>query len=68
MRLFRASYDSDLNIEGWHDPVYRDHDALPPADIKLSTTNRQAGQKLEDAGLLIAKRWLEQFVPSEPNC
>lgn len=22
--LLRAGYDSDLNIEGWHDPVYRD--------------------------------------------
>ncbi|HWD19113.1 MAG TPA: sugar phosphate isomerase/epimerase [Verrucomicrobiae bacterium] len=40
--LLRAGYDSDLNIEGWHDPVYRD--------------------KLEEAGLLIAKRTLEQFA------
>jgi sugar phosphate isomerase/epimerase len=63
--LLRAGYDSDLNIEGWHDPVYRDHDAIPPADIKLANTDRQAGQKLEDAGLLIAKRTLEQFVPPE---
>jgi sugar phosphate isomerase/epimerase len=23
--LLRAGYDSDLNIEGWHDPIYRDH-------------------------------------------
>ena len=23
--LLRAGFDSDLNIEGWHDPVYRDH-------------------------------------------
>ncbi len=22
--LLRAGYDSDLNIEGWHDPIYRD--------------------------------------------
>ena len=65
--LFRGGYDSHLNIKGWHDPVFRDHDAPPPADIKLAATNRQAGQKLEDAGLLIAKRWLEQFVPSELN-
>lgn len=63
--LLRAGYDSDLNIEGWHDPVYRDHDTAPPSDIKLSATDRQAGQKLEDAGLLIAKRALEQFVPKE---
>ncbi len=63
--LLRAGYDSDLNIEGWHDPVYRDHDSMPPADIKLANTDHQAGQKLEDAGLLIAKRTLEQFVPPE---
>ena len=62
--LLRAGYDSDLNIEGWHDPVFRDHDATPPADIKLSGTDRQAGQKLEEAGLLLAKRFLEQWVPT----
>jgi sugar phosphate isomerase/epimerase len=64
--LLRAGYDSDLNIEGWHDPVFRDHDAVPPADIKLATS-RQSGQKLEDAGLVLAKRFLEQFVPPEAN-
>jgi sugar phosphate isomerase/epimerase len=62
--LLRAGYDSDLNIEGWHDPVFRDHDAFPPADIKLATS-RQSGQKLEDAGLVLSKRYLEQFVPPE---
>jgi sugar phosphate isomerase/epimerase len=62
--LLRAGYDSDLNIEGWHDPVFRDHDAMPPADIKLGATNRQAGQKLEDTGLLISKHFLAQWVPS----
>jgi len=41
--LLRAGYDSDLNIEGWHDPVFR---------------NGPKGQ-LEEAGLLIAKRTLE---------
>jgi sugar phosphate isomerase/epimerase len=64
--LLRAGYDSDLNIEGWHDPVFRDHDSVPPADIKLATS-RQSGQKLENAGLLLSKRLLEQFVPSEEN-
>jgi sugar phosphate isomerase/epimerase len=63
--LLRAGYDSDLNIEGWHDPVFRDHPAAPPADIKSGNPDRHAGQKLEDAGLLIAKRALEQFVPKE---
>ena len=45
--LLRAGYDSDLNIEGWHDPVFRNH---------------EAGPKLEDAGLIIAKQSLERYV------
>jgi sugar phosphate isomerase/epimerase len=45
--LLRAGYDSDLNIEGWHDPVYRNH---------------EAGPKLEDAGLLIARQTLERYT------
>jgi sugar phosphate isomerase/epimerase len=61
--LLRAGYDSDLNIEGWHDPVFRDHDAAPPMDIQLAQASRQAGQKLEDTGLILAKRFLEQWVP-----
>jgi sugar phosphate isomerase/epimerase len=63
--LLRAGYDSDLNIEGWHDPVLRDHDGFMPVDIKLSCRDRIAGQKLENQGLLLAKQWLEQFVPRE---
>ena len=63
--LLRVGYDSDLNIEGWHDPVFRDHEAAPPIDIQLARTDRQAGQKLENAGLLIARKTLEQFVPAE---
>ncbi len=59
--LLRAGYDSDLNIEGWHDPVFRDHEALVPDDLKHQQNN-QSGQKLEEAGLLIAKRTLEQFT------
>ena len=65
--LLRAGYDSDLNIEGWHDPVLRDHDLAPPADIHLAETNRQSGQKLEEAGLILARRHLSQFVPPEPS-
>ncbi len=45
--LVRAGYDSDLNIEGWHDPVFRNHDG---------------GRQLEEAGLLIAKTTLEPLV------
>jgi sugar phosphate isomerase/epimerase len=62
--LLRAGYQSDLNIEGWHDPVFRDHDVAPPLDIKLTNSDRLAGAKLERAGLLIAKRALEPFLPS----
>jgi sugar phosphate isomerase/epimerase len=63
--LLRAGYDSDLNIEGRHDPVYRDHDQEQPEDVKSEGYDRQAGQRLEEAGLLIAKRILEQYVPTE---
>jgi sugar phosphate isomerase/epimerase len=63
--LLRAGYNSDLNIEGWHDPVFRDHEAIPPADIQLSNVDRQQGQKLEKAGLILARRHLEQWVPAE---
>jgi len=52
--LLRAGYDSDLNVEGWHDPVYRDH---PPGGA-----GRQSGQKLEETGLLIARKTLEPLV------
>ncbi|HON67358.1 MAG TPA: sugar phosphate isomerase/epimerase [Phycisphaerae bacterium] len=45
--LRRAGYDGDLNIEGWHDDVFQNHDN---------------GPQLEDLGLLIAKRHLEPFV------
>lgn len=54
--LVRAGYDSDLNIEGWHDPVFRNH---PPNEGRL------AGRQLEDDGLRIARSTLEQFVPRE---
>lgn len=52
--LIRAGYDSDLNIEGWHDPVYRDH----PADEK----SPMAGRQLEKTGLLMARKLLEPLI------
>jgi sugar phosphate isomerase/epimerase len=48
--LLRAGYDSDLNIEGRHDPVYRNH---------------EGGPQLEDTGLLIARKTLEPLVGKE---
>ncbi|MHB8523389.1 MAG: sugar phosphate isomerase/epimerase family protein [Limisphaerales bacterium] len=56
--LLRSGYDSDLNIEGWHDPIYRNHAPEEGPD----DANPLAGRKLEDAGLLIAKRTLEQYT------
>jgi sugar phosphate isomerase/epimerase len=47
--LARVGYDSDLNIEGWHDPVFRNH---------------PNGPQLEEQGLRIAKAHLEALVPS----
>jgi sugar phosphate isomerase/epimerase len=60
--LARAGYDSDLNIEGWHDPVFRDHDRDLPRGASAPVSERLAGRKLEEAGLLIAKRTLEPLV------
>lgn len=54
--LLRAGYDSDLNIEGFHDPVFKDH----PAEGHSA----MSGSKLEREGWVRAKRWLEQFVPA----
>jgi sugar phosphate isomerase/epimerase len=55
--LVRVGYDSDLNIEGWHDPVFRDH--------RADQTSPLAGKQLEQTGLQIAKATLERFVPAE---
>jgi len=66
--LLRVGYDSDLTVEGRHDPVYRDHNAEQPWDVKSHGKDRQAGQKLEEAGLIIAKNVLEPYVAgTEPN-
>lgn len=62
--LLRAGYDSDLNLEGWHDPVLRDHPSAPASDDP-DAHQPLAGRQLEFQGLLLAKKWLEQFVPME---
>lgn len=56
--LLRTGYDSDLNIEGWHDPVYRDYPNSPNSAFPA----QMAGVKLERTGLLIAKQTLERYV------
>lgn len=45
--LYRQGYDNNLDIEGWHDAVYRD---------------RRGGPRREDAGLRMSLRHLSQFV------
>ena len=60
--LLRAGYDSDLNIEGRHDPIYRDHDAEQPWDVKSHGHDPLAGRKLEETGLQIARRLLDPLV------
>lgn len=62
--LLRAGYDSDLNLEGWHDPVLRDHPSAASSDAP-DIRRPLAGRQLERPGLLLAKKWLEQFVPVE---
>lgn len=49
--LQRAGYAGDLNIEGRHDAVFRDG-------------NAPGRPNLEDAGLLLARRHLAQYVAS----
>jgi len=44
--LHRQGYKGDLNIEGWHDAVYRNSEK----------------QKMEDEGLIISFKYLSQFV------
>jgi len=60
--LLRAGYDSDLNVEGWHDPVFRDHDREQPSDVRCAGPDRLAGRKLEEAGLVIARKMLERYT------
>jgi sugar phosphate isomerase/epimerase len=52
--LIRTGYDSDLNIEGWHDPVYRDH--------PLDENSSMRGRNLEETGLRIAHSLLKPLV------
>ncbi|HNS32060.1 MAG TPA: sugar phosphate isomerase/epimerase [bacterium] len=44
--LHRQGYKNDMNIEGWHDRVYRN----------------EGSRKMEDEGLILSLRHLEQFI------
>ncbi len=60
--LRRAGYHGDLNIEGWHDAVWRDQQDTPPEDVAQQARPPMA-PNLEDAGLIIALNHLKQFCP-----
>ncbi len=63
--LLRIGYDSDLTIEGWHDPVYRDHPAPDPAAPHGASADPLAGCHLEATGLRLARATLERYLPPE---
>jgi len=60
--LRRTGYHGDLNIEGWHDAVWRDQDHTPPSDV-AHQARPSVSPNLEDAGLIIALNHLRQFCP-----
>jgi sugar phosphate isomerase/epimerase len=52
--LVRVNYPSDLNIEGWHDDVFR--------DPRVKRGEDPNGPKREDWGLVLSLKHLNQFV------
>jgi sugar phosphate isomerase/epimerase len=60
--LSRQGYTGDMNIEGWHDAVYRDHGGHVPEDIAGQLGGKSAAMR-EDEGLLIAFNELSKWVP-----
>ena len=61
--LLRQGYAGDMNIEGWHDAVYRDSTGHVPEDVKGQLSSKTAAGMREDEGLLIAFRELSKWVP-----
>ena len=61
--LLRQGYTGDLNIEGWHDSVYRDSGGRVPDDIAAQLGGKTAHGQREDEGLLIAFNELSKWVP-----
>ena len=58
----RTGYDSDLNVEGWHDPVYRDHTRPEKVTLDSQGDYKLRGRHLEEAGLVIARKTLELYT------
>lgn len=61
--LRRCGYHGDLNIEGWHDTVFRDNEGAPQLDDVIVMGRGALAPNLEDMGLVIAKNYLEQWAP-----
>ena len=61
--LLRQGYTGDMNIEGWHDAVYRDASGHVPEDVKGQLGSRLVHGMREDEGLLIAFNELSKWVP-----
>lgn len=60
--LYRVGYDSDLNIEGWHDSVYRD--PAPDAERSAEASRESHGptRRLERTGLRVGLHTLRPLV------
>ena len=61
--LVRQGYTHDINIEGWHDAVYRDAGGHLPSDVVNQPGAKFAHGHREDEGLLIAFNELSKWVP-----
>lgn len=61
--LLRQGYAGDMNIEGWHDAVYRDAAGDVPSDVAEQMGAKGSGFKREDEGMLIAFNELSKWVP-----
>jgi sugar phosphate isomerase/epimerase len=59
--LLRAGYDSDVNVEGWHDPVFRRRAPEQPSAAAAGAPLPD----LEEAGFIAARKLLEQWVPQD---
>ena len=60
--LRRVGYNYDLNIEGWHDQVFRNNRGAKFDDITYQDRGVSAPD-LEDAGLIISLNYLKQWCP-----
>lgn len=60
--LYRVGYDSDLNIEGWHDSVYRDPEPASTPKASEHGGSTPPRPRLERTGLEIGLHTLRPLV------